>query len=205
MPKARPRHASANSSRASRGPAQVRIIGGKWKGRKLKFNAAADLRPTLGRTRETLFNWIRFELPQTNCLDLFAGSGVLGLEALSQGASRVTFVDRSSTHIEQIQAHLDLLGAQQQAQAFSIDALRFLKQLQHSQDKFQIVFVDPPFQQPELLEQTLDLLRGHSHLRLVYVESNLLEQTRALFQPTGFIEHKYTRAGDAHGWLLIPA
>ena len=74
---------------------EVRIIGGKWKGRKLSFAASKTLRPTLGRVRETLFNWLMADVEDARCLDLFAGSGALGFEALSRGAREVTFVDNN--------------------------------------------------------------------------------------------------------------
>ena len=73
---------------------EVRIIGGQWKGRKLRFPARPELRPTLGRVRETLFNWLAPVVSDSSCLDLFAGSGALGFEALSRGAAEVTFVER---------------------------------------------------------------------------------------------------------------
>ncbi|MEN9806994.1 MAG: hypothetical protein RL756_1514, partial [Pseudomonadota bacterium] len=74
---------------------EVRIIGGKFRGRKLRFPDAPGLRPTLGRSRETLFNWLVGDIVDARCLDLFAGSGALGFEALSRGARRVTFVEQS--------------------------------------------------------------------------------------------------------------
>ena len=75
----------------------VRLIGGRWRGRKITFPEINDLRPTLGRTRETLFNWLRPEIAGTTCLDLFAGSGALGIEALSQGAGKVVLVESDAT------------------------------------------------------------------------------------------------------------
>jgi|GEM_PF-34007 len=81
-------------SKTGRASQEVRIIGGIHKGRKLRFRGSAELRPTMGRTRETLFNWLRPHIDGARCLDLFAGSGVLGFEALSQGAASVTFVEK---------------------------------------------------------------------------------------------------------------
>ena len=88
---------------------QLRIIGGEWRGRKLAFKPEQGLRPTLDRFRETLFNWLMFDTEGAHCLDLFAGSGALGLEALSRGASAVTFVEKSKQAAQQIKQHLAII------------------------------------------------------------------------------------------------
>ena len=121
---------------------QLRIIGGQWRGRKLLFTATEGLRPTPDRVRETLFNWLAGATADARCLDLFAGSGALGLEALSRGASHCTFVDAADTSIDNIRQHLDTLACQQ-AHIFKMDALRWLQQAQDQ--AFDIVFLDPPF------------------------------------------------------------
>ena len=84
----------------------LRIIGGTWRGRKLRFPAAAGIRPTPDRVRETLFNWLRAAIPGARCLDLFAGSGALGLEALSRGADAVTFVEQDASAAAALRALL---------------------------------------------------------------------------------------------------
>ena len=99
------------SGKASAGRGEVRIIGGQWRGRRLRFSAAEGLRPTLDRFRETLFNWLMYDVEGARCLDLFAGSGALGLEALSRGAQQVDFVDASATVCKDIRAHLHTLGS----------------------------------------------------------------------------------------------
>ena len=88
---------------------EVRIIGGLWRGRKLRFAATRGLRPTLGRVRETLFNWLAGEIRGARCLDLYAGSGALGLEALSRGAAEVTFVERNRKAAASLSANLAAL------------------------------------------------------------------------------------------------
>ncbi|MBS0379401.1 MAG: 16S rRNA (guanine(966)-N(2))-methyltransferase RsmD [Proteobacteria bacterium] len=119
----------------------LRIIGGQWRGRKLRFPADADIRPTPDRVRETLFNWLTAQLPGARCLDLFAGSGALGLEALSRGAAGVTFVDRDAAAIREIRARLtEWQGSG--AQLVEADALGFLK---GSASPYQVVFLDPPY------------------------------------------------------------
>src|SRR5690348_11961850 len=89
----RPVHKSG-SAPGNRLPHRVRIVGGRWRGRKLDFPAIDAIRPSPDRVRETLFNWLQHEIVGTRCLDLFAGSGALGIEALSRGAAHVSFVDR---------------------------------------------------------------------------------------------------------------
>ena len=85
---------------------QLRIIGGQWRSRKLSFTAIEGLRPTQDRVRETLFNWLMYDVEGVNCLDVFAGSGALGLEALSRGAKHVQFIEKSQTAATQINRHL---------------------------------------------------------------------------------------------------
>lgn len=120
---------------------QLRIIGGRWRGRKLSFPAVADLRPSADRVRETLFNWLQAEIPGARCLDLFAGSGALGLEALSRGAAEVMLVEQNAEAAAQIRQHLQTLccEAGKVAQA---DAFAFLK---GPATPFDVVFLDPPY------------------------------------------------------------
>ena len=133
---------------------EVRIIGGQWRGRKLKFPATSGLRPTPNRVRETLFNWLSPVITDTRCLDLFAGSGALGFEALSRGAKSMTFVDESSKVIAYLQQQLKLLAAQEQAyvhkaklHVISNTHLRLTPPWDKNRmvSCFDIVFLDPPF------------------------------------------------------------
>lgn len=120
---------------------QLRIIGGEWRGRKLNFPDIEGLRPTADRVRETLFNWLQMELAGAYCLDLFAGSGALGLEALSRGAAKVVMVERDINAARQIREHLQTLKAKH-GYVENGDALQFLTQ---SATRFDIVFLDPPY------------------------------------------------------------
>lgn len=122
---------------------QLRIIGGKWRGRKLQFPSVAGLRPTGDRIRETLFNWLAPHLHGARCLDLFAGSGALGLEALSRGAEEVVLVDSDAQVIAQLQQHCTTLKAEN-ARVYRADALQWLRT--QEANKFDVVFLDPPFQ-----------------------------------------------------------
>lgn len=120
---------------------QFRIIAGKWRGRKISFPAGTAVRPTGARIRETLFNWLSPEIEGMRCLDLFAGSGALGLEALSRDAREVVFVDKDRRLTDMLAEHLDKLGnpratiACQSAESW----------LAGASDVFDLVFLDPPF------------------------------------------------------------
>lgn len=149
----------------------LRIIGGKWRGRKLPVLQAEGLRPTTDRVRETLFNWLQFELADARVLDLFAGSGALGLEALSRGASHCTFVEQHAPAAQQLNSNLTRLEVTDSARVQKADALAVLKQAPTV--PFTVVFIDPPFRQ-QLLAQVLPLLSEQGWLAAnawVYVET----------------------------------
>ena len=187
---------------SKRGPQQVRIIGGKYKGRKLRFVGGKDLRPTLGRTRETLFNWLRGTLEDARCLDLFAGSGVLGLEALSQGAAHVTFVERNARTRRQLKETITELDLGKQTELIAGDAIKYLE---GCTTRFEVAFVDPPFAQPELLERAAGLLCEKAlATEFIYVEAPRAALIEQLCERTGWREHRNTRAGDTFGALLSP-
>lgn len=119
----------------------LRIIGGQWRSRKLQFPAVDGLRPTGDRLRETLFNWLAPEIEGAHCLDLFAGSGALGLEALSRGAADCVFVEKDRRATEAIRQHLGTLKAEQGV-VVQADVLAWLEK---SDRRFDVVFLDPPF------------------------------------------------------------
>jgi 16S rRNA (guanine966-N2)-methyltransferase len=147
----------------------LRIIGGTWRGRRLRFPDAQDIRPTPDRVRETLFNWLAARVPGSSCLDLFAGSGALGLEALSRGAARLIFVERDPGAASAIAARLEEWGAHG-ARVENIDARPFLER--PPAEPFDIVFLDPPFAST-LLAQTAGRLEQGGWLAndaLIYVE-----------------------------------
>ena len=127
----------------------VRIIAGRWRGRKVMFPDSAHLRPTPDRVRETVFNWLAPRIVGAHALDLFAGSGVLGFEALSRGAGRVILVDSAPVVIKQLQQTKAILVADT-AEIIQTDALGWLQNATINQP-FNIIFLDPPFQLPLLL------------------------------------------------------
>lgn len=147
----------------------LRIIGGVWRGRRLRFPPSPEIRPTPDRVRETLFNWLAPRVPGARCLDLFAGSGALGLEALSRGAAHVTFVERDAAAAREISAHLTEWGARG-ATVERTDARGFLERTPAA--PFDIVFLDPPFASTLLDEAAARLEQGGwlADGALIYVE-----------------------------------
>mgnify|MGYP001231192814 FL=1 len=122
----------------------IRIIGGRNKSYRIVFKASPTLRPTTDRAKETLFSWLQFELDNKSCLDLFAGTGSLGLEALSRGAGHVMFVEKEKSLYKNILINIDRLGYKDNAQAICSDSFKWLKT---NQQKFDLIFLDPPFDQ----------------------------------------------------------
>jgi len=137
-----------------RPPGKLRIIGGEWRSRIVAFDAGSGVRPTPDRVRQTLFDWLTPRIGGARCLDLFAGSGALGLEALSRGAAHVTFVDGGAAQCAAIRAALAVLGASDRAEVRLGDALGFLA---GGAGPYDVAFVDPPFDSG-LLEPALAAL-----------------------------------------------
>lgn len=123
----------------------LRVIAGDWRSRRIQFADSGRLRPTGDRVRETLFNWIGTRISRSHCLDLFAGSGVLGIEALSRGAASATFIESDRTHARWIESNLTTLGAGSRATLIVAEALSWLASGSRTSAKFDFVFVDPPF------------------------------------------------------------
>lgn len=123
-------------------PGTVRIISGKWRGRRLPVPELPGLRPSSDRGRETLFNWLQLSIRGARCVDLFAGSGVLGLEAASRGAARVVLVEKSKTAARGIRESLSKLQADN-VELLEDDAIRFLSVCEPG--SIDVVFIDPPF------------------------------------------------------------
>ena len=149
---------------------QVRLIGGEWRRRTLAFPAVDGVRPTPDRVRETLFNWLMPVLPGSHCLDLFAGSGALGLEALSRGADSVTFVEQSADLTRALSQNLTTLNAKG-GNVVKQDVLNWLKAPAYT-SPLRIVFMDPPFR-AGLVEPVCEALSDSGLLAAnarVYVE-----------------------------------
>jgi len=142
----------------SAGRGQVRIVGGRWRNTRLQVPELPGLRPTSDRVRETLFNWLMPKLPGARVLDLFAGSGALGLEAVSRGAASAVLVERDPALVAALRGMVEKLDARQQVQVVAGDALRWLETAPPAQAD--IVFVDPPFADG-LWEQVIPRLTRH--------------------------------------------
>jgi 16S rRNA (guanine966-N2)-methyltransferase len=150
----------------------LRIIGGQWRGRKLTFPAVAGLRPTGDRLRETLFNWLAPLIVDAHCLDLFAGSGALGLEAVSRGAASALLLEQSRDACDALQQHCKTLGAENRIQVLHADSLRWLQQTQAR--AFDLVFLDPPFDS-SMLQASIEQLAGSPWLApeaRIYIETH---------------------------------
>lgn len=175
----------------------LRIIGGQWKRRTLTFIAVEDLRPTPDRVRETLFNWLQFEIQGKRCLDAFAGSGALGVEALSRGAADCVFMEKHSAQAKQLQQTLNDFG--KPSTVLLGDSLQLLSQ---QTIPFDVVFLDPPyalnFWQPVCaILSAKQLIHADSW---IYIEAD--REWSALDLPSTWQVEKSTRAGSVHGFLV---
>lgn len=177
----------------------VRIIGGKWRGRKLTFGSFDDLRPTADRSRETLFSWLDAHLHGGHCLDLFAGSGSLGFEALSRGAASVTMVDVRRAVVAQLGEQAATLAAA--PLIVRADARSWLKRAQSSSTRYDIIFLDPPFA-ANLLDEILPLVCAITSAdAMIYVEQP--QHALRCRIPDGWIEARMTHSGAASLSLLV--
>jgi len=156
-----------------------RVIGGTWGSRRLSFPGIDGLRPTTDRVKETVFNWLASDIDGARVLDLFAGSGSLGFEALSRGAVLLTAIERDRAAAQAIRDNIKLLDKQGHTttEVIQADAIEWLKQSLAKGSTYDLVFLDPPFRQG-LLDECIELLRYNPLLQkgaLVYLE---LEQER---------------------------
>jgi 16S rRNA (guanine966-N2)-methyltransferase len=170
-------------SNASGGRNSVRIIGGGWRGRRVSFPDIPGLRPTPDRVRETLFNWLQHAVAGARCLDLFAGSGALGLEALSRGAKELVFVEQAVAASRALREQLTRLGAERRGQVVEMGAARYLRTpAQPNGAAFDIIFMDPPFGRG-LLAEYVPMLDAGNWVKLgglVYLENAKADSAPAL-------------------------
>lgn len=180
---------------------RVRIIAGRWRGRRIEFPDAHGLRPTPDRVRETLFNWLQPTIAGAKCLDLFAGSGALGFEALSRGAASAVLLERDREVCRQLRANAELLRADG-VEIECADALQWLRTAPPR--RFDIVFLDPPFAS-ELLQAACELLDARNWLApgaSVYLEAPA--DARLLLPPTWSIARS-KQAGQVGYHLARPS
>lgn len=175
----------------------MRIIGGKWRGRKVSFAQFDEIRPTPNRIRETLFNWLQGYVHDARCLELYAGSGILSLEALSRGAKSVTLVEQS----RQVHQHLqsELANISDDAQSYRcINQPAINWATNQSEGPFDIIFLDPPFAGLEL-NTVLPLIRAQKLLSangIIYIESPAKILREVI--PLQFEVYKQKKAGNVH-------
>ena len=175
---------------------RVRIIGGVWRSRLVNFPDGRDLRPTPDRVRETLFNWLGQDLTGRRCLDLYAGSGVLGFEAASRGAKQVVLVERERAVCAALEATRAALKAPQ-VEVVRADALEFL----HGDARvYDVVFLDPPFADNPWAALFERLVRRLAAEAVVYRESGQEYDRQAA--PQGWVVHRQGRAGLVNYQLL---
>ena len=189
----------ASKKTAPAAPNRLRIVGGLWRGMRIDFPAIEAIRPSPDRVRETLFNWLQAQIVGTRCLDLFAGSGALGIEALSRGASEVTFVDREpqvGRHLTQTLQRLGATGASVEIE----EATRFLNRPPRP---FDVVFLDPPFASALLQAAFTRLPQGWlSPEAHIYVECPADTPLPPL--PAGWSVYRSKQAGQV-GYHLLRA
>jgi 16S rRNA (guanine966-N2)-methyltransferase len=180
-------------------PHHFRIISGKWKRRLLSIPSHAAVRPTPDRVRETLFNWLMHDIAGAVCLDAFAGSGALGLEALSRGASHVYFIEQQKTVLELLRQHLATLDCKDATLVLGTMP-QALKQLTQALD---IVFLDPPFEKNEVVP-SLNALTESALITpntLIYVEVERRLALEPLIEAQWEIL-KQSKAGNVRYFLL---
>lgn len=166
------KHSDKNAAKG-----QIRIIAGQYRGRKLPVLMAEGLRPTTDRVKETVFNWLMPYIQNTQCLDCFAGSGSLGFEAMSRGASSVTLIELNKLAAQQLKNNKALLKAEN-INVIEQNALDFLR---HNQQRYSLVFIDPPFRKG-LAQQSAELLNEKSLTddALIYVEMETDKNTQTM-------------------------
>ncbi|MFU8785245.1 16S rRNA (guanine(966)-N(2))-methyltransferase RsmD [Aliidiomarina sp.] len=191
MAKKRPQSAPTRNGKAAVS-GQIRIIGGQWRGRKLPVADLPGLRPTTDRVKETLFNWLQFELRDARVLDVFAGTGSLGFEALSRGARELVMIEKANQAARQLQQNVATLAAADRATVICADALATLH---GTIGTFNLVLLDPPFNQA-LLQPCIDQLAAGNLVAnqgWVYIEC---EQQLTFTTPANWRLHREKTAGQ---------
>ena len=176
---------------------ELKIIGGQWRSRKILFPVVQGLRPSPSRIRETLFSWLKPVLPGSDCLDLFAGSGALGFEALSRGAKAVTMVEKNQLVVKQLLTNKELLNAEG-LKVMKMDA----RSLSAVGGCFDIIFCDPPFNQG-LVQPLIEDLHQSKLLKSgarLYIETE--KNLTALSLPNEWTQLKEKVAGDVRYRLI---
>lgn len=176
----------------------MRIIGGRFRGRVIHFPSRQKLRPTPARVRETLFNWVGQDLTGKACLDLFAGSGALGFEAASRGASRVVMVEADRPAFLALEATKAKLNATA-VQIVPGDAVQFLER---DEGRYDVIFIDPPYGSAVLPDAIRLLAPRAAAEAQLYIETGDERALAEVLQGGGWEIRRKTRAGDVNAVLL---
>lgn len=175
----------------------LRIIGGEFKGRVIKVPKTTATRPTQGALREAIFNICQHEIGGASFLDVFAGSGAMGLEALSRGAHFSTFIEQNRVAIRSIQLNIQAFDVEERSKVLGMDAKKAIEKLQDSGKKFDIIYIDPPYGVNFDLSLMIDLLEPHSS---VFVE---IGQKQTLDIPEPLTLKKEKQFGAAQLKILV--
>tara|TARA_Y100000590_G_scaffold208943_1_gene236731 strand:+ start:3081 stop:3653 length:573 start_codon:yes stop_codon:yes gene_type:complete len=172
---------------------KVRIVGGKFRGSNIPFDFSSRLRPTSNKTREILFNWLMHDVTNANCLDLFSGTGALGIEAISRGAKSVFFIEEDKMLYKQLHLNLKKLNALKQTKIMNGDALKIPLKASN-ETKYDIIFLDPPFKK-NILKRTYNKLMEEDLIykeTLIYVEAEKDLQIEKVFEKWKMLKSKIT-------------
>ncbi|MEM8845321.1 MAG: 16S rRNA (guanine(966)-N(2))-methyltransferase RsmD [Pseudomonadota bacterium] len=179
-------------------PQQIKIIAGQWRGTNLKVLLKEGVRPTSNRIRETLFNWLQVSIEGSDCLDMFAGSGALGFEAVSRGASSAVIIDTDPAIIKLLTEQSQRLQANN-IKTICADSLQYIEQ---TQNQFDTIFIDPPFAQYDLVE-ILNKISRSGILKdntAIYVEAQV--GNLPLNLPQSWLWKRQSKAGDVEYGLI---
>ena len=176
----------------------LRISGGNLRGKKIPFEFKDSLRPTSSKLKEILFNWVQFEIHECVCLDLFAGTGSLGLECLSRRASKVTFVDHTKDHINKINKLIGELNYKDKCECIRADVSAWMH---GNEEVFDLIFMDPPyeFKDYEILLETIALNKMLSKNGFIFLEH---AARISINIPDTFKAIREKKVGEAKGQLI---
>ena len=177
----------------------TRIIGGKFKGTKLPFKPTKILRPTESKTKETLFNWLFNDLDKTECLDMFSGTGSLGFEALSRGATHITFIEKQKGLCRSMDALAKKLNIKSQVKIINANAMAL--NFESINESYDLIFLDPPFNEG-LVKKALDIISKYNLLKehgCLYIECEKELDIESI--STDFSKLKESKSGEAKYYL----
>ena len=177
----------------------IRITGGSLKGQKIPFDFRSSLRPTSSKLREVLFNWLQFEIQKCNCLDLFAGTGALGIEALSRGAQRSIFIESNKKNFLLLRNSIKELGLEKNSNVLFKNGINWIKD--NDLSNIDLIFADPPFNQ-DIEKKILEILHKKENLKLsckINIEFNKFTK---IDLPNSFKIIKDKMIGDVRALLI---